>query len=113
MVTYRDRVVLKPTVGVCWSYLDLENLKFNVDGSVRGKTGQVGFGGVLRNNKREVLGIFFRPLDVLSSNVVEVMAIKTAFELFSSSHWMRDKSLIIESNSLVALPWIGNRNSGL
>ena len=59
-------------------------VKFNVNGASRGKPGQAGIGGVLRNSKGEVLLMFSKYMSVCNSNKVKVLAILEALGLFLS-----------------------------
>ncbi|KAL4366596.1 hypothetical protein GQ457_05G019080 [Hibiscus cannabinus] len=81
-------------------------LKFNIDGSALGKSGPAGCGGVLRVTSCRALDFFLGPLGLLDSNEVELCAIWHPLNLFSSTRWASSNSLIIESDSLVAISWI-------
>ncbi|XVE98564.1 hypothetical protein REPUB_Repub03eG0116800 [Reevesia pubescens] len=91
------------------TFQDIEGLKFNVDGSARGKPGPAGCGGILRDSKGVVLGVFFGHLRCMDSNMAEVNAIKIALELFLSSGWVNKKSLTIESDSYTVVSWVSKR----
>ena len=54
-------------------------LKFNVDGSVRGKPGPSGIGGVLRYELGMVKGIFSKAVGVMDSNQAQLLAILEVF----------------------------------
>ncbi|KAK2657188.1 hypothetical protein Ddye_010240 [Dipteronia dyeriana] len=60
--------------------------KFNVDGSVKGKSGPSGIGGVLRDLNGKVLCLFSYYMGILDSNTAELWAIKRAVELIYSNH---------------------------
>lgn len=64
---------------VHWSPPLLCVLKFDVDGTVRGKPGLVGIDGVLCNSKGEVLYMFLKLVGFCDSNVADVLAILEAF----------------------------------
>lgn len=68
-------------------------MKFNVDGTTRGKPGPTSIGGVLRNNKWIVLAMFLRVWRCIESNEVEAIAILEALQIFSSSFSMK---LVVE-----------------
>ncbi|KAL4347296.1 hypothetical protein GQ457_17G024020 [Hibiscus cannabinus] len=72
-------------------------LKFNVDGSTRGKPGPASCGGVLRDDHGQILALFSGPLGVLESNDAEIRAICHALLLLR---------VFIESDSLVAVSWV-------
>ena len=59
------------------------SLKFNVDGSTKGKPGLAGIGGLLRNSESVVVALFSIPVGVMDSNVAEVLAIKEASEMLN------------------------------
>ena len=81
-------------------------LKFNVDGAVSGSTKKAGCGGVLRDSNGRVRGVFYGSLGEVDSNIVEMMAIKTALQVFLFSPWANNYALIIESDSKLAVDWI-------
>ncbi|XWS29556.1 hypothetical protein CRYUN_Cryun24cG0038900 [Craigia yunnanensis] len=68
-------------------------LKFNVDRVVSGKTKNAGCGGVLRDSNGLVWGVFYGPLGVVDSNIVEMLAIKIALQVFLYSPWVKDHAL--------------------
>ncbi|KAI9161242.1 hypothetical protein LWI28_015677 [Acer negundo] len=55
----KDRTVIKRPVSVDWTPPSPNGLKFNVDGSAKGKPGPVGIGGVLRDSRGKILCLFF------------------------------------------------------
>lgn len=65
-----------------WSAPDSDVLKFNVDTVARGKHGPTGIGGVLYNDKGEVLCLFFKGVGVRDSNEAGVLAILEALRIF-------------------------------
>ncbi|XVE72984.1 hypothetical protein DITRI_Ditri11bG0081700 [Diplodiscus trichospermus] len=74
-------------------------MKFNVDGSVIDKPSSAGISGVLKNDKGNAKIVFSKSVGVIDFNVVEALAVKEAFSLFSSSPWALNSKLIIESDS--------------
>ena len=54
-------------------------MKFNVDGSVRGKPGPSGIGGVLRYELGMVKDIFSKAVGAMDSNQAQLLAILEAF----------------------------------
>ncbi|GMJ03941.1 hypothetical protein like AT4G29090 [Hibiscus trionum] len=92
-------------VGRCWQPPLRGVLKFNTDGSARGKPGPAGFGGVMRDEDSRILGLFSGPLGVMDSNEAEVRAIAFALGLIQEREW-RKGCVIIESDSQVALSWV-------
>ena len=86
-------------------------MKFNVDGSAKGKPGPVGIGGVLRDNLSIVKMIFPKSVGIEDSNVAELLAVREAMRLFISSCWATSHKLIIESDSSNVVKWIRNPQS--
>ena len=82
-------------------------LKFNVDGTARGKRGQQVFGewGVLCNDKGVILCVFSESVGVRDSNEAEVLAILEALRIFSRSLQGR---LIVGSDSSNGISWVMN-----
>ena len=78
-------------------------LKFNVDGATRGKLGPAGIGGVLRNDKGEVLLMFSKSVGIRDSNEAESLAILEALRIFSTSF---HGPLLVESDSTNAVGWL-------
>ena len=57
-------------------------MKFNIDGSVRGKLEQLGIGEVLENELGVLKGMFSKTVGVMDSNHVELLAILEALMVF-------------------------------
>lgn len=70
-------------------------LKFNVDEA--GKQSSASIGGVLRDDRADVLCLFSEGVEIRDSNEAEVLAIFGALRTFSRSF---QGSLIVESDSL-------------
>ena len=60
-------------------------LKFNADGAAKGKPDLAAIGGVLRNQKGEVLFMFSKDAGIKDSNEAEVLAILEALRIFHTS----------------------------
>lgn len=99
------RSPLHHRVEISWQPPPSRELKFNVDGSVKGKQGPASCGGVLHNSDGLVVGIFFSPLRLCDSNFAELMAILKAIHLFVASLYA-NCPITIESDSKVALLWV-------
>ncbi|OMO61164.1 Endonuclease/exonuclease/phosphatase [Corchorus capsularis] len=98
----RKRVVspwIKPPIGY---------LKFNVDGSARGKPGPGGIGGILRDHEGNCMVEFSKSVGRVDSNEAEFCVIREAILIYSASPWALSHPLIIESDSLNACGWINN-----
>jgi ribonuclease HI len=81
-------------------------LKFNVDGSSKGKPGHAGMGGILRDSNGHVICVFSSYLGILDSNAAELLAICRALQVFFYCDLSPTYSLIVESDSMVALSWV-------
>jgi ribonuclease HI len=84
-------------------------LKFNVDGSSKGKPGDAGIGGVLRNEHGSILCVFSDFIGSFDSNAAELFAIKEALAVFVSKESLRSFNLLIESDSQVVISWVSKR----
>ncbi|XVF38438.1 hypothetical protein REPUB_Repub20aG0101900 [Reevesia pubescens] len=84
-------------------------LKFNADGVVRGKLGQAGCGGVLRDSLGCIRGLFYGPLTIMDVTVAELISIKNALKLFCSLPLCGQLKFIIELDSKTAVSWINNK----
>ncbi|KAK2639286.1 hypothetical protein Ddye_027081 [Dipteronia dyeriana] len=83
-------------------------LKFNVNGSVRGKPGPAGIGGVLRDFTGKFLCMFSLYVAVLDSNLAELLAIEKACSLVVSNWALYGLLIDIASDSKVAVYWIND-----
>lgn len=81
-------------------------LKFNVDGSALGAPGRSGVGGVLRNSRRQIIGVFSKAVGELWANEAEVKAILQAL-IFCKQYHLRH--IQIESDSTIAVGWTLNQ----
>ncbi|XVE62301.1 hypothetical protein DITRI_Ditri06bG0107200 [Diplodiscus trichospermus] len=93
----------KPT---CWTAPLEGYLKFNVDGSSRGKPGPVGIGCILGDHLGRERIRLSKSIGVEDSNVSELLAIREAFIVFATSKWTQSNPLIIKSDSKNAVNWI-------
>ena len=94
-----------------WSAPSLGVYKFNVDGSVIGKPGPGGVGGVLRDWNGKVKGMFSTSIGVVDSNFAELYAILQALEMIATCDELRTTSLIIESDSANSVLWVNSKES--
>ena len=83
-------------------------LKFNVDGSARGKPGLAGIGGALRDCKTAIKAVFSKSIGVADSNLAELLAVREALKVFTSTRWASTHRLIIESDSTNVVKWMLN-----
>ena len=70
--------VVVPRVGIMWKNPLIGSLKFNVDGSSKGKPGLAGIGGVLKDCSGKVKAIFSKAIGLTNSNVAELLAVSKA-----------------------------------
>ncbi|XP_057451866.1 uncharacterized protein LOC130743649 [Lotus japonicus] len=89
-----------------WSPPPKGALKFNVDGSALGAPGRSGVGGILRNARRQTLGVFSKALGELWAYEAEVKAILQAL-IFCREHQLQH--ILIESDSTLAVGWISSQ----
>ncbi|XVF47772.1 hypothetical protein PTKIN_Ptkin03bG0137200 [Pterospermum kingtungense] len=82
-----------------WSPPSRNALKFNVDGAARGQPGSAAIEGALWDSKGSFKIIFSKAIGVLDSSSAELRAVEEAFKLFSSSKWVKEYELEIESDS--------------
>lgn len=79
-------------------------LKFNVDGSARGKPGPAGVGGVHRNDQGAVLVLFSKNVGLMESNEAEVVAILEALRVFVSGHF---QASLVVWKAILLMPFLG------
>ena len=91
----------------------LDNLKFNVDGSVKGKPGLADIGGVLRDSNGKILCLFSYYMGILDSNAAEIWAVKRAVDLCLSNSNLRGRNISIVSDSKVSVWWVNNGDSDI
>lgn len=88
-----------------WNPPPTNKLKWNVDGSAKGKPGEAGIGGVLRDEYGNILGMFSAYVGIRDSNEAEFMAIVFALEMSLQKVCVMEKELIVESDSRNTLSW--------
>ncbi|KAL4280566.1 hypothetical protein GQ457_03G000290 [Hibiscus cannabinus] len=96
---------------VSWSPPPSGTLKLNVDGAVTRDGGLGGVGGLLRNSEGKCLLSFSRHVGQVPPLLAEILAIKFGLEIFFTSVWRYEVSLIVESDSLKAVEWVSNPSS--
>ncbi|KAK0598706.1 hypothetical protein LWI29_037228 [Acer saccharum] len=107
-----DQVLKKNHNSDNWIPPAVGALKFNVDGSARGKPGAAGVGGVLRDSNGNVLCKFSAHIGVQDSNAAEITAIHKACSLCVSNAALLGKDIVIVSDSKVAVSWVNNVSFG-
>src|ERR1044072_4468521 len=91
---------------VLWSPPSFGVLKFNVDGASQGNPGPSGAGGILRDHKKEILGLFSLNLGLGGAVDAEAKAILFALKF---CHQFMISNPIIESDSQVVVGWFNNK----
>ncbi|XVF83559.1 hypothetical protein PTKIN_Ptkin16aG0498800 [Pterospermum kingtungense] len=91
----------------CWSCPSFGAVKFNIDGAAQGKPGPAGIGGILRDHQGTALIRFSKSIGTADSNLAEILTIKEAFLLVTSSRWV-NLPIIFESDSMNAVSWVSN-----
>lgn len=84
-------------------------MKFNVDGTVKGKPGLARIAGVLLNNKGDVLFMFSKHADLRESNEVDMLSTLKALMIFLYSFHGR---VIVENDSTNAISWLTSMEEG-
>ncbi|KAK3220760.1 hypothetical protein Dsin_014730 [Dipteronia sinensis] len=95
-----------------WNPPAVNHLKFNVDGSILGKPGPTGVGGLLRDFNEKILCLFSFHLGFLDSNAAKIWTVKTALDLCLSIPNLRGRFISIVSDSKVAVSWVNNGDFG-
>ncbi|KAK2637325.1 hypothetical protein Ddye_032117 [Dipteronia dyeriana] len=88
-----DNFKVKKLKIVDWIPPFVDNQKFNIDGSSKGKPGPSGIGGVLRDSNGKVICPFPAYSGILDSNVAEFRAIHRAIELCVSNPMLRGRDI--------------------
>ncbi|XVF78334.1 hypothetical protein PTKIN_Ptkin14bG0124000 [Pterospermum kingtungense] len=86
-----------------WSKPPYGAVKYNVDGSSLGRSEPAGIKGIMRDHQENVLIRFSKSVGVEDSNIAELLTIREAFVLFFSSSWAQTRTIIVKSDSMVAL----------
>ncbi|KAK3175425.1 hypothetical protein Dsin_032739 [Dipteronia sinensis] len=95
-----------------WTPPAFNNLKFNIDGSAKGKPGLAGIGGVLRDHKGRVLCSFSLSIGLQKSNTAKIRAIQKAYALCVGNSSLSGRNIKVDSDSKVAVSWINNGGYG-
>ncbi|KAK9041513.1 hypothetical protein V6N11_016611 [Hibiscus sabdariffa] len=98
--------ISKRSVGVYWELPVEGAVKFNVDAAVNGVVGPTGIGGVLKDHTGKILLCFSKYIGFSDPTSAELQGILEACCCFVGSQWVGTESLIIESDSEIAVNWI-------
>ena len=80
-----------------WKHPPADAMKFNVDGSSKGKPRSVGIRGVFKDSLAAVKIFFSKAIGVEDSNMAELLTVKEAMCIFVSSKWIHSYKLIIKA----------------
>ena len=69
---------------------------------------EASIGGVLRYCNAAIKVIFFKSIRVVDLNVVELLAVWEALQLFVTTRWASSDRLVIESDSSNVVNWMLN-----
>lgn len=58
-------------------------VKYNIDGASKGNLGNVGYGGSLRDDERNIIFIFHYNLGRATNNMAELMALEQGLEFLA------------------------------
>nr|CCA66140.1 hypothetical protein [Beta vulgaris subsp. vulgaris] len=91
----------------------IENfLKWNVDASANPLLSTSAMGGVLRNSQGNFMCLFSSPIPFMEINCAEILGIYRAVKISISSDCIKEKNLIIESDSANAVSWCNQDEGG-
>ncbi|KAK8573652.1 hypothetical protein V6N13_009740 [Hibiscus sabdariffa] len=82
-------------------------VKFSVDGAFA--SNRAGCGGILREDCGNIRILFSGPIESDCSDLAEVLVIFHALAIFREVGWIGKASLIVESDSVLALTWINDK----
>ena len=95
-----------------WNPPDASHLKWNVDASVCSSSSSSAIGGVLRNSVGNFMCVFSMPIPYMEINCAEIIGIYRAVMISISSESIKNKNLIIESDSANAVAWCNQDEGG-
>ena len=84
-------------------------LKFNIDGASKGNLSKAGHGGVLRDNKGDILCIFHGHLGKATNNLVELIAMEQCLEFLVQEN---RQNMIMEADSALVINSVKRISSG-
>lgn len=93
--------IFHPLIPSLWTPPSWRAFKVNFDGSSRGNPSLVGFGGVCRNDRREILKVFFGHLGHDTNNSAELEGLIQGLTLVTQEGWLPttlegDSTMIIQ-----------------
>jgi len=78
-------------------------LKFNIDGAFKGNLGEAGHGGVLRDDRGDIIFIFYGNLGKTTNNMVKLMAMEQSLEFLVQEN---RQNMIIEVDSEIVINFV-------
>ncbi|GMJ00607.1 hypothetical protein like AT4G29090 [Hibiscus trionum] len=85
-----------------------DEIKFNTDGAFKDQ--HAGCGGVLRTDSGDIRALFSGPIQPFSADFAELVALRTALEIFIEAGWLGRANLVVESDSQTVLNWVANKS---
>ena len=73
---------------ILWKNPLLDSLKFNVDGSYKGKPGPASIDDMLKDSMTAIKIVFSKAIGVADSNITELLAEHEAMRIYLSSKWV-------------------------
>ncbi|KAK2651993.1 hypothetical protein Ddye_011849 [Dipteronia dyeriana] len=99
------KVSVKPKIAD-WIPPKTNFLKFNVDGSTKGKPRPAGIGGVLRASNGKIICLFSLYVGIMDSNAVDIWAIGKVVELCQSKPDICGRNMVVVSDSKIVVSWV-------
>ncbi|EOY09986.1 Uncharacterized protein TCM_025355 [Theobroma cacao] len=82
------------------------NAHYDMGSSTHGKSSPASCARGLQDSQGHVKGVFYDPLGIQDSNVVELLAIYNALKLFAFTSSVGSYKLIVEIDSKVVISWV-------
>lgn len=98
-------VMLQPNPDAHWSPPPLDFIKWNVDASMNPTFPMSAIGGVLRNDRGQLMCVFSSPIPLIEINSAEIMAIYRAVQITMAYENLKNVKIMIESDSANAVRW--------
>eukprot|EP00253_Pinus_taeda_P006750 PITA_06750 len=100
----------QPSLRESWQCPPDGGLKLNFDGASRGNLGSVGIGGVIRNQKGDILHIYYRALGESTNNEMEFAALEHGLRVAKSRNL---HNLMVEGDSSLVITTVQKLQRGI
>lgn len=97
---------------IAWIPPPCNHLKWNVDASFDPSLGRAAVGGVLRDDSGQFICLFSSPIPCMEINSAEVFAILRSIKISMSCERLKNRMIIIESDSKNAVQWCSKESGG-